>query len=493
MHKKKIRFIAGAAVLAGLMGLWVFLKTGEGADPAPKAAAGTMQAAENNPNDSSEKEESAETIAKNFQKICVEYGDGRNTLEIQRDQEESCIVDLDENRVDSSVREEVVEELDGLCMVRNLGEQKDLEQYGLQTESVKNPGTQENASSDGNGIYVVLTQENGTNLEFQIGAAVAGRENSYYALQDGEVLILSSFPEELLEGRTAFYKKILISIPTQTDSEGYAADEFEYLEFSGKAGEDICIVPDEEAASGYLMTKPVRAEALLGETNADTGSVSMYDLLGLIRAEKVKSEECSGKALQEAGLADDTSCRVSYSMNGEAHEIRIGKEEKDGYDLMLDDDPALYLVPREWAEKVLNLSVMNLRASYIWLVQLSDLSSVTVACRKSEKTWQIQEDGSAVCEGKKVSKEEFLPKYQELIGMTVLNVEEPEQVKEEAVLTILYQYKNSEDQQNENDSHTVKVEIMPLETSDRYAAYLDGDFAGILRNDTVEAVLQSWA
>ncbi len=240
------------------------------------------------------------------------------------------------------------------------------------------------------------------------------------------------------------------------------------------------------------MIEPVRAEALLGETNADTGSVSMYDLLGLLRAEKVKTEKCSEELLRDTGLAEGATCRVSYSMNGEAHEIRIGKEEEEGYDLMLDDDPAMYLVSKEWAGKVLNLSVMDLRASYIWLVNLSDLESVAVACDVCEKTWKIQEDGSAVCEGKTISKEDFLPKYQELIGMTVLNVEKPEQVKEETVLSITYQYKNAGTQKESGESGTVKVEIMPLETSDRYAAYLDGNFAGILRKDTVEAVMKSW-
>ena len=359
--------------------------------------------------------------------------------------------------------------------------------------TVKNPNSPDNETTADGEICVVLTQENGTSLKFQIGSAVSGRENSYYALQDGKILILSSFPQELLEGKTAFYKKTLVSIPPRTDSEGYAADEFEYMEFSGKTGgENIRIVPDEEAASGYLMVEPVRAEALLGETNSDTGSVSLYDLLGLLRVEKVKAEECSEKVLREAGLEDGSFRSISYSMNGEAHEIRIGKEEEEGYDLMLDDDPALYLVRKEWAEKVLKLSVMDLRASYIWLVNISDLESVTVVCEGNEETWQIQEDGSAVCGKTKITKEEFLPRYQELIGMTVLNVEKPELMKTKPVLTITYQYKNLETQEKSGESRVIKVEIMPLETSDRYAAYLDGDFAGILRNDTVETVIQNW-
>ncbi len=493
MHKKRIRLILGIAVLAGLLGLWIFLKTGEKEAPASETAARTIQTSENSRGNSTENDAATDPIGKNFQRIRVEYGDGRKALEIQVNGGEGRITDLEEDRIDSSVIEKVVGELENLSVVRDLGEQTDLAQYGLEPGSAENPASQESGTAAEDGISAVLTWEDGTSLEFQVGGAVSGREDSYYALRDGKVQILSSLPQELLEGRTAFYQKTLVSIPARTDSEGYAADEFEYLELDGKtAGEDIRIVPDEEAASGYLMTEPVRAEALLGETNTDTGSVSLYDLLGLLRAEEVRAEECSGEVLREAGLEDGAFRRISYSMNGEAHEIRIGKEEEEGYDLMLDDDPALYFVRKEWAEKVLNLSVMDLRASYIWLVNLSDLESVTVACGGSERTWQIQEDGSAVCGETEIPKEEFLPRYQELIGMTVLNVEKPEQVKETPVLAVTYQYKNPEGQQESKEARAVRVEIMPLETSDRYAAYLDGDFAGILRNDTVETVIQSW-
>lgn len=492
MRKKRIQFVLGMLVLGGLLGAWIFLKAGEKKESMSETTAQGLQGEENSQSDSTGNDTFGDLITENFQSICVKYGDERKTLEIQADGGKSHITDLDKNRVDDSVLEKVAQELENLSIARTLGEQADLIQYGLQTTAAGNLDAQKNAAVDDE-ISVVIIQKDGTRLQFQIGAAVTGRENSYYALQDGKVLILSSFPQELIEGRTAFYKKTLVSIPTQTDSEGYAADEFEYLNISGGTNdENIQIIPDEEAASGYLMIEPVRAEALLGETNADTGSISMYDLLGLLRAKKVKIEKYSEELLRDAGLADGAACKVSYSMNGEAHEIRIGKEEEDGYDLMLDEDPAMYLVSKEWAEKVLNLSVMDLRASYIWLVNLSDLDSVSVACGQSGKTWQIQEDGSAVCDGKIISKENFLPEYQELIGMTVLNVEKPEQVEGTPVLSITYHYKNFEDQREDKESHTVKVEIMPLETSDRYAAYLDGNFAGILRSDTVETVIQSW-
>ncbi len=491
MGKGRVQLVLGAVVFTGLLGTWLFLKS----TPASETTSQTPQATNKSSQyGDTKKETNPDPVLNNINSICVEYGDDRKKLEIQVDGEECRIIDLEESRIENGVKERVIKELENLSVVRNLGEQTDLEQYGLKIVDREDKVSQRNDAVADGITSAVITQKDGNHLKLQIGTAVAGRDNSYYALRDGEVLILDSFPKELLEGRTAFYKKTLISIP-QKYSEGYANDEFEYLKISGETvEEDIQIVPDAEVTSGYLMVEPVRAEALLGETNADTGSVSLYDLLGAVQVEKVRTEVCGEGLIREVGLAGDACCKVSYSMNGETHEIRIGKEEEDGYDLMIDDDPALYLVQKEWAEKILNLSVMNLRASYIWLVSLTDLESVTVACEGTEKTWQIQEDGSAICGEEIMPQEEFLPKYQELIGMTVLNVEKPTQVKGKPILDITYRYKEFNDklQKEEEEPHIVKVTVVPLETSDRYAAYLDGDFSGILRKDTVETTIQSW-
>lgn len=491
MNKKHVRFLLETVALAGLLGIWIFLKNGESLAENTAAAEQTPRSDTDNSDSSTNGDAATEQIGKDFRTIHVEYGDGRKPLEINVNEKESSITDLDTAKTEENIRERVVAELQNLLIERDLGEQADLAQYGLAKENAEN-SAKDGAGEDEKGTADVrLTQENGTVLDFQIGASVTGKDDAVYALQDGKVLILSSFPNELLEGRTAFYKKTLISIATRTDAEGYAADEFEYLEFSKKEDSEVIrIVPDEEAASGYLMIEPVRAEALLGETNADTGSVSIYDLLDLIQAEKAEVENCDEQLLLETALADGGICSVSYSLNGEEHVVRIGKKEDDGYDLMLDDDPALYLVQKEWAEKVINLSVMDLRASYIWLVNLSDIESVSVSCEGSERKYQIQDNGDAYCDGKKIEKEQFLPKYQELIGMTILNTEKPEETKGETVLDIAYHYKA--DKKQDTASHDVKVEIVSLEDSDRYAAYLDGEFAGILRNDTVEAVVQSW-
>ena len=168
MHKRKIRFVLGIVVFVGLLGLWIFLKTGEKKTSAQETSARTMQTSAS---DSEENDADGDPIGENFQSICVEYGDGRKTLEIQMNGEESCITDLEENRTENSVREKVVKELENLSVVRDLGEQTELAQYGLKA-TVKNPNSPDNETTADGEICVVLTQENGTSLKFQIGSAV---------------------------------------------------------------------------------------------------------------------------------------------------------------------------------------------------------------------------------------------------------------------------------------------------------------------------------
>lgn len=471
--KKWIRKLSGVVILAVLLVIWMVLKN---------SPAGTVT----EPDASSQADSqfgSEEKLGENLKEISVHYGDGRKELEVQTGDDKACIVDLDETRSDQSILEKSIAEIQELAIVRDLGRQEDMTQYGL---------------GESDGTEISLTGKDGSVRTLQIGNPVSEREDSFYAARnESDVVIVSSLPSQFMEGRTAFYKKELISIPPQTDNQGNKTDEFDYLEFGGTGRDSLIrIEPDQEAASGYIMTSPVRAEALLGETNPDIGSVSLYDLLGAVQAERVISEESNPELLKESELEDGGISSVSYSLNGEAHTIRIGREEENGYDLMLDENPAVYLVSKEWAEKVKGLTVMDLRASYIWLVNLSELESVAVSCEGKEKEYQIQENGDAICDGKTIERDEFAPKYQELIGMTILNTEEPDTYQNEPVLSITYCYKSNTAGNGgaamAEDADKVAVEIFPLATSDRYAAYLDGGFAGILRSDTVNAVIQDW-
>lgn len=471
--KRWTKKLSGIAILAVLLGIWLVLRNSSAKTAAEESGISSQ---------TDSQIDSEEKIGENLKKIFVDYGDERKALEVQIEDDKAHIVDLDETRSDLNVLDKSLEEIQKLAIVRNLGKKEDMAQYGL---------------GEGDGTELSLTEKDNSILTLQIGDPVPEREDSFYAREKSDVVIISSLPSQFLEGRTAFYKKNLISIAPKTDDQGNNTDEFDYLEFGGTSRDDIIrIEPDKEAASGYIMTRPVRAEALLGETNQDVGSVSVYDLLGAVQAEKVIAEECDQKLLEDSGLEDEGLSNVSYSLNGEKHTIRIGREEENGYDLMLDEDPAMYLVSKEWAEKVMNLSVMDLRASYIWLVNLSELESVTVSCGETDKKYQIQKNGDAICEGSTIKKDTFAPKYQELIGMTILNTEEPKSHQKEPVMDIVYCYKADSAGKggtvSTEASDKVTVEVFPVDNSDRYVAYLDGEFAGTLRSDTVAAVMQDW-
>ena len=79
----------------------------------------------------------------------------------------------------------------------------------------------------------------------------------------------------------------------------------------------------------------------------------------------------------------------------------------------------------------------------------------------------------------------WLPFYQQLLGMPILSTKKPPAWEEQPEYTITYY--NS----GQNGKEPVVIELCREPDSGRYAALLNGRFAGVLREDTVKAVMES--
>lgn len=370
----------------------------------------------------------------------------------------------------------VVSELTTATIRKNMGVQTDLGQFGLTASAVSITVNTENESK-----------------QFLVGNMLADDEDAVYILENDEVLAVDGFPMELLGGRKAFYRMELINIPNGVDENGNTVDMFEYLNFTGKKfDKPIKIVENKEVNSGYLMVEPVYAEAMLTETNRETKQVSLYDSLGILAADTVSVENYTETDLAQAGL-DEPDAVAEFSLNGETHTISIG-DSVDGlsYYMILDDDPNIYTVVNERVENWVDVKAMDLRATYVWLVPVNELSAVEVIMDDENNRYELSraEDGETLTvtkSGREMEVDDvWLPYYQNLIGLTVMNIEEPENWQEKATLKIRYEY------QAESNKEAVEVELHALNEagSDRYAALLNGKFAGVVRKDTVDDIIQ---
>lgn len=406
--------------------------------------------------------------------VIVENTECSYTVKMQGDT--NIIRDFPEDKLDSGKLKRALDNLFQAEITEDLGEQEDLLQFGLEE----------------GGTEFTVVWRSGTVQGFRIGNMLAGRENACYALLDGRVCVVEGFPLNLCEGRRAFYRLELIAIPLQMNENGENADSMDYLRLGGSHfKEEINIVQSEETGSGYLMEEPVYGEAMFAGTDAATQEISILDSLAYVEAESMAYENADVDVIKECGL-ENPYAFAEYSINGEEHTVRVSSVHEGRRYLMADEDTSIYTVEdirvNAWAEA----DASDLRTSYIWLVDVARLDAVVLTGKGNRYEYRIvREEGDSAQEfcvyygdNELDARGSWLPFYQELLGMAILNTEKPSKWDEEPDYTISYFYIE------QDRKEPVTIEFYREQDKDRYAALLNGRFAGTLRADTVVETME---
>ena len=406
--------------------------------------------------------------------VIVENTECSYTVEMQGDA--NIIRDFPEDKLDGGKLKDALDRLMQAEITEDLGKQEDLLQFGL----------------EGGGTEFTVVWQNETTQSFRIGNILTGRENACYALLDGRVCVIEGFPQKLCEGRRAFYRLELIAVPPKMNGNGENADSMDYLRLGGSHfKEEISIVQSEETVSGYLMEEPVYGEAMFADTDAATQQISILDSLAYVEAASMAYENADADVIKECGL-ENPYAFAEYSINGEEHTIRVGSVHDGMRYLMVDEDTSIYMVAdirvNAWAEA----DASDLRTSYIWLVDVTDLDAVVLTGKSGRYEYRIVREEKDNAQEFRVyygDKEldvrgSWLPFYQELLGMTILNMEKPSKWDEKPDYAISYFYVEQEGKE------PVTIEFYREHDKDRYVAILNGRFAGTLRADTVEETME---
>ncbi len=474
MRRQKIKIIILVFVLVILMAAVVFMRmpvrsVQENTDVRVEEGAGTKRLVECG----------AEDFAAGFKEVRVENGKESYSIEMR---EVACeITDFPENRLDQEKLNLAVEKLMQAEVTQDLGVQEDLMQFGL--------------GEDAPEVTVSRTDRTPSNhvaKSFRIGNMLSGRADECYVLCGGSVCVVQGFPQELCEGRKAFYKLNLISVAPKSDEDGERADRLDYLKLSGSHFENaIRIVLSDMTSSGYLMEEPVYGEAMFEATDAATRKVSILDSLAYVEAASMAYEIADQDIIRECGL-DEPYALAKYSLNGEEHVLKVSGVQDGMRYLMADDDPAIYRIEdikvNAWAEA----EVSDLRTSYIWLVDVAKLDALILTGKNGTYEYRIVkqqgDDGQNIkvsCGNKELDvKGKWLPFYQKLLGMTILDTEKPSGWEEEPVYTVSYIYGS------QTGKEPVTIEFHREYDKERYAALLNDRFVGILRENTVEEVME---
>ncbi len=382
------------------------------------------------------------------------------------------IREFPEGRLDEDMLADVLDSLIRVKVSEELGEQEELEQFGLGTD----------------GTRVHVKDRNGANWEFVVGDMLGGNENRSYVLLKGQVLVAEWFPRRLCDGRKAFYQLNLIDIKADEGGE----NSLEYVTIGGKHfEEEIRIVQSHETGSGYLMETPAYGEAMFDETDETALKLSIPDSLSRVTAESVICENADAYEREEYGL-EEPDAVVRYGIDGEEHIIKVSNVRNGLRYMMADEDPAVYAVEdirvKSWADA----QAGDLRTTYVWLVDIADLDRLVIEADEHRYEYLIEqketENGElrVYYEEKELDAEgSWLPFYQNLLSMPVLSTKRPARWEEEPTYTILYNHNV------QSGKEPVTVELCREPDSGRYVALLNGRFAGVLREDTVKAVMES--
>lgn len=403
--------------------------------------------------------------------VSVENNDGSYCIACGEDG--YIIREFPDGRLDEDRLTDVLNLLLQVKVSEELGEQEQLEQFGLGT----------------GGTRVHVTDANGADWAFTVGDMLRGNENMCYVLLKEQVYVAEGFPRRLCEGRKAFYKLDLIDVKADKGKENV----LEYLTISGRNfEEEIRIVQSARTGSGYLMESPAYGEVMFAETDMAAQRISIPDSLSGVAAEAVIYENADTDERKECGLEEPYAV-AEYGINGEKHTIRVSSVREGQRYMMVDEDPAIYTVEDIRVDAWADANADHLRTAYLWLVDVTGLDRLVIETLDSRYEYRIERQNKDGNEALRVYYEDkeldadgvWLPFYQELLGMTVLSTKKPSGWEDQPEYTITY-YGNGQ-----SGKDPVTVELCREQDSGRYVALLNGRFAGVLREDTVKTVMGS--
>ncbi|WP_099205024.1 DUF4340 domain-containing protein [Scatolibacter rhodanostii] len=348
---------------------------------------------------------------------------------------------------------------------------------------------------DGEGeATLTLQYTDGTHETLIVGLPSSGTTGRY-VLKDKNVYIVSSVSQSFFDTALSFVDTAVLAIPDVevTDAEGNVsagADVLTALTLSGKQFPEqieIALNPnDSTSMSPNRVLAPIEAD---GNSTAISEITTALRTITATNVVQVKADDAD---FETYGLAEPYA-QADFEINGEKHTVKISdaNENKNHY-LVIDDNKTIYEVPSSSVSVWSDAKLDKLRASYILLSNIQDVSKLTYT--KSDSTYvfdmtrekneekstddAIQYDISATFNGGSIDySKTYQPMYSAMLSLPILSSEVVEYDKASPIFSMQYDY-------FEGGSDVVK--FYALEGQDRYVAELNGKYSGILRKVSLD-------
>ncbi len=382
---------------------------------------------------------------------------------------------LEDQELDTSTLELCVEGVTNLNALKSLGEQEDLEKYGLTGERAVN---------------VTVFDKSGGETRLTLGDTSSSGTVGQYILKDGQVYIVSelsaAFSETALDRVSCAVYSIANSTITTLDDEGEETettlpDTLYNLELSGTAFEKPITLEyvEKSRLNGYMLTSPVVAES--GTSDCDT----MIEALKSLTANSIAAVGVTEEELSQYGLAEPEA-QASFELNESGPmTVKVSKKDSEGQRFaMLEGRNVVYSVDNSRVKAWAEVEPMDLRQSTICLANIADVQRLTLT-REGDMVYDFTIDLGAEektvkkPDGGEIAYENYQEFFAQLTGLAVFSLEEAP-CEGVPSLRVEYQYK---------DGSSNVLEFFPVEGQDRYACTLDGGFNGQVRGSEMSALL----
>lgn len=366
--------------------------------------------------------------------------------------------------------------------IKELGSQSDLDAFGLGSS----------------GASVTVNYKDGSSDQLILGDT-SPETTGKYVLKNDEVYIISGVPDAFYSSKFSYFYTSVYVIPDMMDvtvdedgetTETVAKDKLENMTISGASFPDaISIAPNSRYISGYGITEPITAES---------GNTKFTDLLTSIKtltASSVVDAGITDEKLEQYGLTEPDAV-LSFSMNGTEHTVSVSAKGSDGMRYMVaDDNDLIYQVDNSAVTNWADVSLIDLRMSYVWIANIKDVKKLTVILegdqvysfditreKNEEKSTDTttEYDITVITDaaGNPVDYEVYQPFYQKLIGMAVFTLDDV-QYSGTPAMKIEYEYFSG---------GTDTVEYYEV-AGNRYAALINGGFNGQVRGTDFDSVV----
>ncbi len=328
---------------------------------------------------------------KDLSSVKVTNENGSYTIKVTEQEKESSSSSDESSETASSEAEpemEYIYSIDGVDeSVANTDRMETAAAVGLSLNATRNLGEQENLDEFGltePASTVEATYRDGSTKKIYIGGSVAGGSGGYYVMVEGDGNVYTaSCNDGLFQGSGYYVKTTMFTLEAdETTGLIYAT----HIKLSGtEMPEPIEIEGDDSYV--YHLVSPKKAEADSEEVQA------IMDGLSSISATNVASPDTSEESLKKYGL-DEPAGVIEFTVKEQgSFKLSVSAKNEDGTRYaLLDGTKAIFIINDSDVSAWLGRTVLSLQSTLNLMPMIQDIKTMTLTVDGKEYSFRLERE-----------------------------------------------------------------------------------------------------